>query len=282
MPTRRHVHLGCHMLGYMLRFGDGMSTKDMSFKDPSFSAVDAERLAELEGLRDQLRAEKVRHSEELRQFVYAISHDLREPFRMVKSYTQLLELRREQHSDADRQEFARHVTDAVERAERLLADLVTYSHQLRAMDQPQSLVDAEAVLGAVLLNMEKSIRESGAQITHDSLPAVMFDFDQLSYLFRELIANAIKFRAEGAPQIHISASTSEESTAFSVRDNAIGIDPRYHEQIFGVFKRLHGREFPGTGMGLAVCKRIVEQHGGAIWVESETGSGATFRFTVPQ
>jgi len=252
----------------------------MSTQDPSPSPVDMERLAALEELRDQLRDEKIRHSEELRQFVYAVSHDLREPLRMVKSYTQLLELRRQQHSDADRQEFARQITDAVERAERLLADLVTYSHQLRALDQPASLVDAEAVLGAVLMTMEKSITDSGAQITHDSLPAVLFDFDQLSYLFRELIANAIKFRAEGTPQIDISAGTSEDSTTFSVRDNGIGIDPRYHEQIFGVFKRLHGREFPGTGMGLAVCKRIVEQRGGTIWVESEAGSGATFRFTV--
>lgn len=254
----------------------------MSTKDPSLNAVDVERQDELEGLRDQLRDEKLRHSDELRQFVYAVSHDLREPLRMVKSYTQLLELRRQQHSDADRQEFARYVTEAVERAERLLADLVTYSHQLTALDRPMSLVDAEAVLGAVLLNMEKSIGDSGAQITHDSLPAVMFDFDQLSYLFRELIANAIKFRAECAPQINISAGTSEESTTFSVRDNGIGIDLRYREQIFGVFKRLHGREFPGSGMGLAICKGIVEQRGGAIWVESEAGSGATFRFTVPQ
>jgi light-regulated signal transduction histidine kinase (bacteriophytochrome) len=239
-------------------------------------------LAEVEELRDRLRDEKIRHCDELRQFAYAVSHDLREPLRMVKSYTQLLELRNEQQSDADRQQFVRYIADAVERAERLLADLVTYSHQLGPLDQPESLVDAEAALAAVLLSMEKSIQDSGAQITHDPLPDVTFDFDQLSYLFRELIANAIKFRAHGAPQIHISASASENGTTFSVRDNGIGIDPRYHDQVFGVFKRLHGREFPGTGMGLAVCKRIVEQHGGAIRVDSEGGNGATFRFTLPQ
>jgi light-regulated signal transduction histidine kinase (bacteriophytochrome) len=277
------VHLGCHMLGYMLRFGNGMSTKDQSSSAAAAdSAADAERRAEMEELRDQLRDEKVRHNEELRQFVYALTHDLREPLRMVKSYTQLLELRRQEHSDVDRQEFARHINDAVERAERLLADLVTYSHQLRALDRPASVVDTEAVLGGVLLTMEKAIRESGGQFTHDSLPSVLFDFDQLSYLFRELIANAIKFRAAGALQIHISAVTSGDTTTFSVRDNGIGIDPRYREQIFGVFKRLQGREFPGTGMGLAVCKRIIEQRGGAIWVESEAGSGANFRFTIPQ
>jgi light-regulated signal transduction histidine kinase (bacteriophytochrome) len=238
-------------------------------------------LAEAEELRARLRHEKIRHYDELRQFAYAVSHDLREPLRMVKSYTQLL-ARPQQQSDADRQEFIHYSAEAVERAERLLADLVTYSLQLRPLDQPESQVDAEAVLAAVLLGMERSIRDSGAQITHDPLPGVTFDFERLSQLFRELIANAIKFRAPGAPQIHISASASEQGTTFSVRDNGIGIDPRYHDQIFEVFKRLHGREFPGTGMGLAVCKRIVEQHGGAIWVESEGGNGATFRFRLPQ
>jgi two-component system, chemotaxis family, sensor kinase Cph1 len=239
-------------------------------------------LAEVEELRTRLRDEKIRHFDELRQFAYAVSHDLREPLRMVKSYTQLLELRHQQQHDADRQEFLGYISDAIERAERLLADLVTYSLQVRPLDQPEAQVDAEAVLGAVLLGMEGSIRESGAQITHDPLPGVTFDFERLSQLFRELIANAIKFRAPGPPQIHISASASEQGITFAVRDNGIGIDPRYHDQIFEVFKRLHGREFPGSGMGLAVCKRIVEQHGGAIWVESEGGNGATFRFRLPQ
>jgi light-regulated signal transduction histidine kinase (bacteriophytochrome) len=249
----------------------------------STNALDAEKLlAEIEELRDRLRDEKIRHYDELRQFAYAVSHDLREPLRMVKSYTQLLEQRRGQQHDADRQEFLRYISDAIERAERLLADLVTYSLQLRPLAQPESQVDAEAVLGAVLLGMESSIRASGAQITHDPLPGVTFDFERLSQLFRELIANAIKFRAPRAPEIHISANASEQGTTFSVRDNGIGIDPRYHDQIFEVFKRLHGREFPGSGMGLAVCKRIVEQHGGAIWVESEGGNGATFRFRLPQ
>jgi len=244
---------------------------------------DAEQLlAEVEELRARLRDEKIRHYDELRQFAYAVSHDLREPLRMVKSYTQLLELRHEQQHDAERQEFLRYISDAIERAERLLSDLVTYSLQLRPLDQPEIQVDAEAVLAAVLLGMERSIRDSGAQITHDPLPGLTFNFERLSQLFRELIANAIKFRAPGAPQIHISASASEQGTTFSVRDNGIGIDPRYHDQIFEVFKRLHGRELPGTGMGLALCKRIVEQHGGAIWVESESGNGATFRFTLPQ
>jgi light-regulated signal transduction histidine kinase (bacteriophytochrome) len=245
--------------------------------------IDAEQMsAEIEELRDRLRNEKIRHYDELRQFAYAISHDLREPLRMVRSYTQLLELPQQQQREADRKEFVAFIADAVERAERLLADLVTYSHQLRPLNQPESQVDAEAVLVAVLLNLEGSIRDSGAQITHDPLPCVIFDFERLSQLFRELIANAIKFRAAGAPHIHISADESEQGITFSVRDNGIGIDLRYHEQIFEVFKRLHGRDFPGTGMGLAVCKRVMEQHGGTIWVESEAGNGATFRFRLLQ
>jgi len=195
---------------------------------------------------------------------------------------QLLELPRHPQSDAERQEFLRYIADAVERTERLLADLVTYSQQSRPVDQPASLVDAEAALEAVLLSLEPSIRASGAQITHSALPQVTFHFERLIQLFRELIANAIKFRAPAALQIDISASQSEERTTFAVRDNGIGIDPRYHDQIFGIVKRLHGREFPGTGMGLAICKRIVELQGGAIWVESEIGKGATFRFTLPQ
>lgn len=246
-------------------------------------ASDAEKLlAEIAELRDQLRDEKIRHWDEMRQFAYAVSHDLREPLRMVRSYTQLLEVRHGSQSDADRREFLGYIADAVERSERLLADLVTYSMYLGPVDQPETLVDADAVLGAVLMNMEDSLRESGVQITHDPLPSVMFHFERLRRLFHELIANAIKFRAPGTPQIHVSASQSEEGATFSVRDNGIGIDPLYHHQIFGVFKRLHGREVPGTGLGLAVSKRIIEQHGGAIWVESEAGKGATFRFTLPQ
>jgi light-regulated signal transduction histidine kinase (bacteriophytochrome) len=253
----------------------------MSVKDPSTPFETEQLLAEVEELRHSLRDEKIRHCDELRQFAYAVSHDLREPFRMVKSYTELLELRSEQHTDADRQDFLRYIAEAIARAERLLADLVTYSHQLKPLDQPGTPVDAEGVLSAVLLTMEKPIHDSGAQITQDPLPSVTFNFEQFRYLLQELITNAMKFRGAGAPHIHISASETEQGVTFSVRDQGIGIDPQYHVQIFDVFKRLHGREFPGSGMGLAICKRIVEQRGGAIWVESD-GKGSNFRFTLPR
>jgi chemotaxis family two-component system sensor kinase Cph1 len=130
--------------------------------------------------------------------------------------------------------------------------------------------------------LDAAVRESGATITNDPLPSVQFDFAQLTQLFRQLLSNSMCFRGAEPPKIHVSATDTGSAIQFSVRDNSIGIDPRYHEQIFGVFKRLHGREFPGTGIGLAICKRIVEQRGGRIWVESQLGQGATFHFTVPK
>jgi light-regulated signal transduction histidine kinase (bacteriophytochrome) len=232
-------------------------------------------------LRDRFRAEQVRHVEELRQFTYAISHDLREPLRMINSYTQLLQSRYKSQLDDDGQEFMKQVVDAAQRMDRLLSDLLTYSQQVGATGKPLAKVDTEAALEAVMMNLAKEIKDSGAQITHDPLPAVMFDFAQFSQVFRQLLANAMKFNSAQVPCIHVSAEEIVEGVVFSIRDNGVGIEPQYHDQIFGLFRRLHGREFPGTGIGLALCKRIVEQAGGRIWVESEAGSGAVFCFTVP-
>ena len=236
---------------------------------------------ELEELRARRRTEQARHAEELRQFAYAVAHDLREPLRMVASYTQLLNRRYESAFDDDGREFMRYIIDSVQRMELLLGDLLSYSHLLRALDQPQSVVDTEAVLAGVLLGLEAVIRESAAEVTHDPLPKVNSDFAQMSQLFRQLLSNSIKFHGPDPPRIHVSASETDDWITFAVRDNGLGIDPQFHEQAFGVFKRLHGREYPGTGIGLAICKRIVEQHGGRIWVESEVGKGSVFRFTLP-
>jgi two-component system, chemotaxis family, sensor kinase Cph1 len=230
----------------------------------------------------RLLAERKRYEEEFRQFAYAVSHDLREPIRMIASYTQLLDRRYHEQLDADAAEFIRYITEGTQRMDRLLGDLLTYSQQFRSSDQPLEPVGAEGALQAALLMIEAPIRESSAQITNDPLPSIPFDFPQLTQLFRQLIANSITFRTGDPPKIHVSAADLGDAIQFSVRDNGIGIDPRYHEQIFGVFKRLHGREFPGSGMGLAICKRIVEQCGGRIWVESESGRGAAFHFTVPK
>jgi len=238
--------------------------------------------AELELRVRERTGELVRANEELRQFGYAASHDLREPLRTVASYTQLLTRRFDDKFDAEAREFMAYIVDSVHRMDSLLSDLLAYSHQLNATDQAFSLVDSEAVLAGVLMNLDSSIRETGAEVTHDPLPTVTSDFVQLGQVFQNLIGNSIKYRSEAPPRIHISAKENEDDWEFSFKDNGMGIDPRYHEQIFGIFKRLHGREYPGTGIGLALVKRIVERHGGRIWVESEAGKGATFRFTLPK
>ncbi len=236
----------------------------------------------VEDFEARLLAEQKRHNEEFKQFAYAVSHDLREPVRMIASYTQLLERRCQAQLDSDGLEFMRYIVEATQRMDRLLADLLTYSHQFRTADQPLELVGPEGALHGAVLMVDAAIRESGAQVTNDPLPAVLFDFAQLTQLFRQLITNSIMFCGSEPPRIHVSAIERDNEIQFSIRDNGIGIDPRYHEQIFGVFKRLHGRELPGTGIGLAISKRIVEQRGGKIWVESQLGQGATFHFTIPK
>jgi light-regulated signal transduction histidine kinase (bacteriophytochrome) len=236
----------------------------------------------VEDFEARLLAEQKRHNEEFRQFAYAVSHDLREPVRMIASYTQLLDRRYQAQLDSDGLEFMRYIVEATQRIDRLLGDLLTYSHQFRSPDQPLELVGPEGALHGAVLMVDAAVRESGAQVTNDPLPSVLFDFAQLTQLFRQMITNSIMFRGSEPPKIHVSALDGDNEIQFSIRDNGIGIDPRYHEQIFGVFKRLHGREFPGTGIGLAISKRIVEQRGGKIWVESQLGQGATFHFTVPK
>jgi signal transduction histidine kinase len=238
--------------------------------------------AELEQ-RVKARTEELsRANDELRQFGYAASHDLREPLRTVASYSQLLVRRYENKFDDEGREFLAYINEAVHRMDSLLSDLLAYSHQLQSKTKALVPVDSEAVLLGVLLNCDSAIRESGTEISHDPLPTVQSDFAQLGQVFQNLIGNSIKYRSEAPPRIHISVEESDDDWTFCFRDNGIGIDPRYHQQIFGIFKRLHGREFPGTGIGLALCKKIVERHGGRIWVESELGQGATFKFTLPR
>jgi light-regulated signal transduction histidine kinase (bacteriophytochrome) len=232
-------------------------------------------------------AELARSNKELEQFAYVASHDLREPLRMVTSYVQLLARRYQGRLDADANEFIAYAVDGATRMQALINDLLAYS-RVGTRGKPFEPTDCETILEQALTNLQVAIEESGAAVTHDPLPTVVADGTQLVQLFQNLIGNAIKFRSEEPPRVHVSASETFEVSKtskvwrVSVQDNGIGIDPEYHERIFLIFQRLHTREeYPGTGIGLAVCKKIVERHGGRIWVESQFGKGSTFHFTIP-
>jgi PAS domain S-box-containing protein len=224
--------------------------------------------------------ELVRSNKDLEQFAYVASHDLQEPLRMVTSYVQLLARRYKGKLDSDADEFIGFAVDGAIRMWKLINDLLTYS-RVGMRGKELEPTDCETILHQSLNNLKVAIEEKEAVVTHDPLPTVMADSPQLGQLFQNLIGNAIKFRGNEAPRIHVSASQNGNGWTFSVRDNGIGIAPEYAERIFIIFQRLHRREeYPGTGIGLAVCKKIVERHGGRIWVESEVGKGATFYFTL--
>jgi PAS domain S-box-containing protein len=224
-----------------------------------------------------------RSNGELGQFAYVVSHDLQEPLRMVASYTQLLAKRYKGKLDSDADEFISFAVDGASRMQRLIQDLLVYS---RVGTKAQELLDtsSENALQQALINLRGAIEESGALVTHDTLPTIPADEVQLIQLFQNLIGNAIKYQGPGIPRVHISAAkNSKKDWLFSVQDNGFGIDPQYFEKIFGLFQRLHKREeFAGTGIGLAICKKIVERHGGSISVESQPGHGSTFRFAFAE
>jgi PAS domain S-box-containing protein len=223
-----------------------------------------------------------RSNVELERFAYIASHDLQEPLRMVASYTQLLARRYKGKLDADADEFISFAVDGAQRMQRLIQDLLLFS---RVGTQGVELVEtsSEDALQSALVNLRSAVKASGALITHDPLPAVMADEMQLVQLFQNLVGNAIKYQKPGVPTVHISATRSGSKWDFSVKDNGLGIEPQYFEKIFGMFQRLHKREeFAGTGIGLAICRKIVERHGGTITVESQPGQGSTFHFVLAE
>jgi PAS domain S-box-containing protein len=231
--------------------------------------------------RRKLENQLERSNEELQRFAYTVSHDLQEPLRTVRSYAELLERRYKGKLDSDADEFIHFMMDAAGRMTQLLKDLLAYSQAGRADRTAPEPTSSANILQWAIMNVDRLTKETGAVITYDTLPMVEADQTQLSQVFQNLLSNSIKYRSEEPPRIHISAQRRNDRYEFAVSDNGIGIAPEHHERVFGVFKRLHGKEVPGTGIGLAICRKIIESHGGAIWLESELGAGAVIRFTLP-
>ena len=282
--TRRYVILGLGgglavlYLTLLAIVHGGTRTIDRQHRDLDRENTERKRAEQAVA---QHAAELARSNAELEQLAYVASHDLQEPLRMVASYTQLLARRYKGKLDSDANEFIAYAVDGVTRMQRLISDLLTYS-RVGSQGKDFEPTDCENVLDRALTNLEGAIGESGAVVTHDLLPTVAADEVQLGQLFENLIGNAIKFHGEEPPRVHVSAEQQEAHWVFHVRDNGNGLDPQYTQRIFIMFQRLHGREeYRGTGIGLAICKKIVQRHSGRIWVESEPGKGATFRFTIP-
>jgi signal transduction histidine kinase len=225
-------------------------------------------------------ADLARSNTDLERFAYVASHDLQEPLRMVTSFLQLLEQRYRGRLDADADEFIRYAVEGAKRMTGMIADLLAFSRAGRKGEAAPS--ESADLLSRAVANLGVAVQESAAQVTHGPLPRVLLEPSQLIQLFQNLLANSIKFRGEARPEIHVAAERRDGEWLFSVRDNGIGLEPASARRIFEMFQRLHPRDrYPGTGMGLAICRRIVESHGGRIWVESRPGEGATFYFALP-
>ncbi|HWR57763.1 MAG TPA: MEDS domain-containing protein [Thermodesulfovibrionales bacterium] len=227
-------------------------------------------------------AEELRRSNnELQHFAYVASHDLQEPLRMISSYLKLIKERYQGKLDKDTDEFIAFAVDGASRLQEMITGLLDYS---RVETKARSFKDVNTseVLATAILHLEVMMKRSEALITSDSLPVVKGDAGQLVLVFQNLISNAIKFKGNELPRIHVSAEEKDMEWLFSLKDNGIGISPEYKDRLFNIFQRLHGREYPGVGIGLSVCRKIIERHDGKIWLESEDGKGTTFYFTIPK
>jgi len=227
----------------------------------------------------KLNEDLLRSNKELEQFAYVASHDLREPLRMVSSFTQLLAQRYQSQLDNDGKEFIQYAVDGAMRMQELIDDLLAYS-RIKTRGEPFSLVNLNKILELVINNLSLTVQEKNAHITSDELPSIIADEAQMSQLFQNLIGNALKFCII-EPRIHISSKEENDYYIFSVHDNGIGIEPQHFKRIFQIFQRLQLRaEYAGTGIGLAICKNIVERHRGKLWLESQLGEGTTFYFSI--
>ncbi len=219
---------------------------------------------------------------ELKQFAYVASHDLQSPLRSICGFVQLLKREYEGKLDEQGQDWIRRTVQAAGQMQTLIRDLLSYS-RVDARSQPFTQIPFVDIVNDAMTLLESSIHDSGGRVTWCALPDVMGDRSQLVQLIQNLIGNGLTYRSDKPPHIHLSAERDGKVWIFSVRDNGIGIDPKYSEQIFEIFKRLNDqKDYPGTGIGLAVCRRVVNRHGGRIWVESEPGHGSTFHFTIPE
>lgn len=229
----------------------------------------------------QKQADLIRSNEDLQQFAYAASHDLQEPLRMVTGFIQLLSRRYAGKLDPEADEYIQFAVDGANRMGQLIRDLLSFSRLGNPETRRLELVDMASAVHWALLNLQAAIKESGAVVTLDPLPAVTGDQSRLALVMQNLIGNAIKYRSAEPPIIHVSAARNEGNWVFCVADNGAGFDMKFAERIFGLFKRLHGKEFPGTGIGLSIAKKVIEIHKGRIWAESEPGKGSRFYFTLP-
>ncbi len=245
------------------------------------AARDITELKNAESMLKLKLKELARSNAELEQFAYVSSHDLQEPLRMIASYLQLLQRKYQGKLDDKADKYIYFAVDGASRMQNLINDLLEFS-RVTTKAREFEPTNCNSILKQVVFDLEVSIKENEADVSYDSLPVVMADSSQLAQVFQNLISNAIKFRSENTPKIKISAKKKNNQWLFSVQDNGIGIDPKFSERIFEVFKRLNKRdEYPGTGIGLSICKKIIERHGGHIWVESEPEIGSTFYFTLP-
>jgi len=267
----------------LLEYGDSVSICLVAMDQTELEAS-KEAMRQIGEQREKLRTqqEKLKRSNaDLEKFAYVISHDLSEPLCEVASFVQLLDRRYSDKLDDRAKEFIKFAVDGAKRMDALLVGILNYS-RVQTHGKAPIPVSVQTALGTALASLQKSISETQAVITSDELPTVNADDSQLTQLFQNLIANTIKFHSDKKPKIHIACQRQEKFWQFSVRDNGIGIDPKFNDRIFVIFQRLHTRDkYPGYGIGLSICKRIVERHGGRIWVESQLGQGSTFYFTIP-
>jgi light-regulated signal transduction histidine kinase (bacteriophytochrome) len=240
----------------------------------------SEQIKKSEFDRENIIEDLQRSNEDLQQFAYVASHDLQEPLRAIISFSQLLEEEYSEKIDRDGKDYLHFITDGAKKMNTLIKDLLRYS-RVATYAKPLEWNDLNDILKDALFNLSESIKESGATITHDDLPILKVDKTQFIQLFQNFIVNAIKFRREIPPEIHIGVERINIGWLFSIRDNGIGIESQYFDRLYNIFFRLHTKEeYPGTGIGLPICKKIVQRYGGQVWVESELGKGSTFYFTI--